>query len=108
MAKRKSSAAGRLRPKSRVGKVPLIAHILVGVIVGLAIAIPASYYFQSGLVRAFVSLPDYTMRVLKGVPAAIGGGSSSAPASVTRTLLLTIALVVPVCAYVSACFRLRR
>ena len=80
-----------------------------GAIVGLAIAIPVSYFFQSGLVKTFVSLPDYSKRVLTAIPSTLsGGGSSSAPASVTRTLLLTIALIVPLCAYVGACFRLRR
>jgi hypothetical protein len=105
---RKNTSASKVRPKSRPGKVPLLLHVLVGSIVGLAIAIPLSYYFQSGLVKTFVSLPDYTKRVLTAIPSALSGGPSSAPTSVTRTLLLTIAMVVPLCAYVSACFRLRR
>jgi hypothetical protein len=97
-----------LRPKVRTGKLPLLLHLLIGAVIGLAIAIPVSYYFQPGLVKAFVSLPDYTKRVLTAIPSALSGGPSRAPASVTRTLLVTIALVVPLCAYVSACFRLRR
>ena len=41
---------------------------LLGLIIGAILGVPVSYYFQSGLIRAFVSLPSYTVTALESLP----------------------------------------
>ena len=48
---------------------------LAGAVVGVVLAIPASYLVQPGIVRGLYNLGEYCRKVIDGVPGALDGGT---------------------------------
>jgi hypothetical protein len=72
-----------------------LKRIAIGLLIGAAIGIPLSYYFQPGWLRALVSLPGYiemicrsTLDSLKGK----GGGGGNPALVVKATIAITAIL----------------
>jgi hypothetical protein len=50
-----------MEPEMPTTKTPLLRNVMIGFLLGAAVGVPLSFFFQSGLVRASVGLGDYVM-----------------------------------------------
>lgn len=69
--------------------------IVIGLLIGAAIGIPLSYYFQPGWLRALVSLPDYIQMIFRSTLDSLQGKSSGGgnPAFIVKTTIAITALL---------------
>ena len=79
----------------RPSRARTFKRITIGVLLGAAVGIPLSYYFQPGWLRALVSLPGYIEMILRSTLDSLKGkgGGSGNPAFIVKATIITTAVL---------------
>ena len=74
--------------------------VTLGILLGFAVGVPLSYYFQPGWLRALVSLPGYIEMVFRSTLDSLQGkgGGGGSPATVVK---LTVAATATIGAFIA-------
>jgi len=79
----------------RPNRARTFKRIAIGLLIGAAIGIPLSYYFQPGWLRALVSLPGYVKMICRSTLDSLNGknGGGGNPALVVKTTIAITAIL---------------
>jgi len=65
----------------------VLPSAILGGMIGAAIGLPLSYFFQAGLIRAILSLPQYVEVLVKAIVNGTGGRDQS---GIMKTALISV------------------